>query len=450
MLTPVSDLKRTIVASGSYVISKGGYSILEAYLGTCLGVVLYDRHAGVGGLIHLLLPEPTEIGSPWRPEAYAATGLPIFIHELLKAGASKARLEAVIAGGALIGTLSEADLFLDIGGRTAEIAERILRREQIQIRRSEIGGYFSCRLSLNLQTWQCDVDPTGIPARTTGGSGAEKLVIEQLDRVITTLSPIPQIALKVLRMISDQTYVLDDVAQEVVLDQVLSGKVIRFCNSVFTGMHQKVDSIERALLVVGEKWLLQVVIGAAVEEILSQTDRGYSLCKGGLYHHACGTASVARSLAQFTGKTPPDLAYTAGLLHDIGKVVLDQFMNVALPHFYRRMQTDDTDLIKAEREVFGITHPTAGKRLAVHWSFPDILTEAIRQHHQPEQATIGPELTHLVYLADVIMSRFMVGLELEKTDTHALAARLDRIGIRPNQLPLLIDKALGEIRVPHG
>jgi HD-like signal output (HDOD) protein len=114
------------------------------------------------------------------------------------------------------------------------------------------------------------------------------------------------------------------------------------------------------------------------------------------------------------------------------------------------MQADDTDLIKAERTVFGVTHPAAGRRLAVHWSFPDILTEAIRQHHQPEQATIGPELTHLVYLADVIMSRFMVGLELEKTDTHALAARLDRIGIRPNQLPLLIDKALGEIRVPHG
>ena len=446
MLTPAPIFKRTIVASGSYIISKGGCLILEAYLGTCLGVALYDRHAGVGGVIHLLLPEPSAIDSPWRPEVYAATGLPIFIHHLRKEGASKERLEAIVAGGGLVGPISKLDLILDIGGRTAEIVERILRQEQIMIRRSEIGGYFSCRLSLNLHTWQCDIDPTVIPAPITGGTGFKKPDTEQLDRVIATLSPIPQIALKVLRMISDQTYALDDVAHEVVQDQVLSGKVIGFCNSVFSGMRKKIDSIERALLVVGEKWLLQVVIGAAMEELLSQSDRGYSLCKGGLYHHSRGTAAVARSLAQSTGKTPPDLAYTAGLLHDIGKVVLDQYMDVALPHFYRRIQADDTDLIQAEREVLGVTHPDAGRRLAMHWSFPEILAEAIQHHHQPEQASIGPELTHLVYLADVIMSRFMVGLELERMDTHTFAARLERLGISPNQLPLLIDRALCEIQ----
>jgi putative nucleotidyltransferase with HDIG domain len=446
MVNPALGLSRTIVAPGSYVISKGECPILDAYLGTCVGVALYDRHAGVGGLIHLLLPEPTAIDSPWRPEVYAATGMPLFIHHLRKEGAGKENLEAIVAGGALVVAVSKLDLMLDIGGRTAEIVQRILRQEKIAIRRSEIGGYFSCRLSLNLQTWECDIDPIGVLAPVPGGTCVKKPDIEQLDHVIKTLSPIPQIVLKVLRMISNQTYALGDVAQEVVQDQVLSAKVIGFCNSVFSGMRGQIDSIERALLVVGEKWLLQVVIGAAMEEFLSQTSRGYSLCQGGLYHHASGTAAVARSLAQSTGRTPPDLAYTAGLLHDIGKVVLDQYMDPALPYFYRHIQADDSDLIKAEREVFGVTHPDTGRRLAMHWSFPEILTEAIWHHHQPEQATIGPELSHLVYLADVIMSRFMVGLELERLDTHAFAARLDRIGVSPDQLPLLIDKALCEIQ----
>lgn len=435
-------LPRTVVASGSYVCSKEQKAILEAYLGTCVGVTLCDRQAGVGGLVHLLLPEPTDIVSVWRPEVYASSGLPLFIQYLCREGAGKENLEACVAGGALVGSLSQRDLDLNIGGRTADVVEGILRLEKIPIRKSEIGGYFCCRLSLNLQNWEVEVAPTGISTVAPAGSGFEKPSSERLDRIVEGVSPIPQIALKVLRMISDQTYDFDDVAHEIMQDQVMSAKVIRFCNSVFCGVRARVDSIERALFIVGEKWLRQLIVGAAMEGFLSQKEGGYSLCKGGLFHHSCGTAAVAKCLAEFTGSTPPDLAYTAGLLHDIGKVVLDQYMDCARPLFYRHVQEEGVDLIQAESELFGMTHPEAGRRLATQWSIPENLTEAIQHHHQPDRAAVGLELTHLVYLADLIMSRFMVGQELEKLSTHVLASVLDKIGLRPDQLPSLIDRAL--------
>jgi len=223
-------------------------------------------------------------------------------------------------------------------------------------------------------------------------------------------------------------------------DQVMSAKMIGFCNSVILGMRTRVDSIERALFIIGEKNLLQLILTTALEEFLSQTEEGYSLCKGGLFQHACGTAAVAKSLAQFTGKVPPDLAYTAGLLHDIGKAVLDQFMHSRRPLFYRYMQTGHVDLIEAEREFFGGTHPEVGEQLAVSWAIPETLTDTIAHHHQPEQATVEPELTLLVYFADLIMSRFMVGQELERLSIDALRSRLGRIGMSPEQLPLLIDR----------
>ncbi len=447
MLNREPILSKIIVASGSYVTSKGERAILEAYLGTCVGVTLCDRQAGVGGLIHLLLPEPTSMDSIWRPEAYASTGLPLFLQHLCREGAKKENLEACIAGGALVGTLSHRDLVLDIGGRTADAVEQILRRENITIRKSEIGGYFCCCLSLNLQNWEVDLAPSGISAVAPERSDFEKPGSKQLDHIIESVSPIPQIALKVIRMISDQIYRFDDVAHEIMQDQVMSAKVIRFCNSVYSGARTKVDSIERALFIVGEKWLLQLIVGAAMEGFLSQSEGGYSLCKGGLFHHSCGTAAVAKCLAQFTGRTPPDLAYTAGLLHDIGKVVLDQYVGAARSLFYRHLQVEDVDLVQAENELFGMTHPEAGRRLANHWSIPANLTDAIQHHHQPDRATLGSELTHLVYLADLIMSRFMVGQELEKLNTHGFASILDKLGLRPDQLPSLIDKALCEMQV---
>ncbi|HBZ56559.1 MAG TPA: hypothetical protein DEO88_14230 [Syntrophobacteraceae bacterium] len=436
---------RTVVPSGRYICSKGRKEILEAYLGTCVGVTLCDPRAGVGGLLHLLLPEPTAIDSAWRPEVYASSGMPLFIQQLCREGAAKENLEACLAGGALVGPLSQQDLDLDLGGRTAEVVERILREEKIPIRKSEIGGYFCCRLSLNLQNWEVDIAPTGISSASPDGTTFEKPTPQQLDQMVEGVSPIPQIALKIVRMISDQNCRFDAIAHEIMQDQVMTARVIRFCNSVFSGVRTRVDSIERALLIVGEKWLLQLIVGAAMEGFLSQKESGYSLCRGGLFHHSCGTAAVAKCLAQFTGRAAPDLAYTAGLLHDIGKVVLDQYVGAARSLFYRRLQVGDVDLIQAEAELFGMTHPEAGRRLALHWSIPENLVEAIQHHHQPDRAGVGSELTHLVYLADVIMSRFVVGQELEKQNSQAFASSLQKMALSVDRLPSLLDKVLCEM-----
>jgi putative nucleotidyltransferase with HDIG domain len=148
---------------------------------------------------------------------------------------------------------------------------------------------------------------------------------------------------------------------------------------------------------------------------------------------------VAEELAKFTGKAPPDIAYTAGLLHDIGKVVLDQYITSIYPFFYRRTQIDGVELCEVEGEKLGITHTEAGELLAENWSLPHNLKNTIRHHHYPEKATIDPELTHLVYLADLLMSRFQVGQELDCLNMENLSARLQKLGLAPSEFPLMVD-----------
>ena len=369
-------LPRQCVASGNYVVSNRKNGILEAYLGTCVGVTLCDSEANLGGLSHFLLPESTGLDKPWKPATYATTGLPLFIQAMCDGGSRKNRLEATIAGGALVGPISRQDLNLDIGGRTTDVVQSILRKERIPVSEAETGGYFSCRLSLDLQTLKSSIQPID-KQFSSHKKHFNKPTSDEISHAIHLVRPIPQIALKIARMIHSSNYDMSKVAREIKQDQIISAKVIRLCNSAFIGLRKKIDSIDRAAVILGEKLLLQLVITASLEQFFSDSGDGYSLCKGGLFQHAFGTAMVAEALAQFTGSASSDIAYTAGLLHDIGKVVLDQYIAPIYPFFYRRTQIDEMELCEAEKEKLGITHPAVGGLLAEKWALPQNLTETI-------------------------------------------------------------------------
>jgi putative nucleotidyltransferase with HDIG domain len=244
--------------------------------------------------------------------------------------------------------------------------------------------------------------------------------------------------LKILRLINQDDYDIALLTSEIRKDQTLSAQTIKLCNSVFLGSQNKIASLDHALAYLGQKILVQFVISAAIATFFSQAGMGYSLCRGGLYHHAVGTALIAEKIAGETGKTLPALAYTAGLLHDIGKVVLDQYIQTALPLFYRQLNVEGKNSVDAERAIFGIDHREAGTTLARRWSFPEPLTETIRCHHTPETAVQSKDLVHIIYLADLLMSRFHVGLEVERLDTDALAERLKTLGLSIGSFPDIV------------
>jgi putative nucleotidyltransferase with HDIG domain len=426
------------VAAGSYHVGRTGPMILRAFLGTCVGVAVYDAETGVGGLIHLLLPEPVSHNGTFQPEKYASTGIPVFLRALYDAGASKGRLEAFIAGGALVGPIGDRDLQLDIGGRTAETAINHLTEAEIRIDQSETGGFFSSCLTLDMQSWQCRIEPAGIEKITVEGTLRVPTPAE-IDRAVERLQPIPQVALKILRMIDANEPETKELAVEIGKDQVIGARTLRLCNSVMFAGRNKIESLEHALIFLGLKLLVKLVISSLIDDFFSRTGQGYSLCKGGLFHHAVGTAIIAETLAKVTGKANPGLAYTAGLLHDIGKVVLDQYVASAYPLFYRNLFEERNSFSESEKRILGMDHTHVGCLLAQKWSFPESLIDTIRHHHAPEKANQHHALIHIVYLADLLMSRFHSGLELERLDTATLSTRLAAVGFTLDQFPKIVD-----------
>ena len=426
------------VAAGSYYVSRTQPLILQSFLGTCVGVALFDEEAQVGGLIHLLLPEPVSRAGSIQPEKYASTGFPLFLAAICNEGASKSRLKAFIAGGALVGPLEDMDLHLDIGGRTVETVLQYLRAENIKVEKSETGGFFTCSVNLNMQNGQCRIEPAPIDMDSTAGE-IHLSSAGEIEQAMETIQPIPQVALKILRLIDNEEYEIKALAEEIRKDQVISARTLKLCNSVAFASSNKVESLDQALVFLGLRLIVKLVISVSVNEFFSHSGLGYSLCKGGLYHHAVGTAVIAEKLADYTGSVEPGLAYTAGLLHDIGKVVLDQSITSAYPLFYRKLFEEENNFSEAEKEILGIDHTQVGSKLARKWSFPESLVDIIRHHHEPEQAARHLELAHVVYLADLLMSRFHSGLELERLNTEALASRMETIGLSINKFADIVD-----------
>lgn len=431
-------MKKQLVFSGNYFVGKEKDIILEACLGSCVGVAIWDKEAKVGGLIHLLLPEWTGYGEIVKPELYAKTGLPLFFNALSEAGADKNRMKAYVAGGALIGPISQLDMDLNIGGRTAEIVQKMLADESVEVCQAETGGFFGYRLSINLRSFKSSINLiVDVPSQEV--NDFKKPEPGDIIKAINVVRPIPQIILKVVQMISDGNYNINEVAKDIKKEQVISAAILRLCASSYLGLKEKVTSINRALALLGEKNLFKVIVSASLELYFSDAAKGYSLCKGGLFHHALGTAIISEELAKFTGIVKPEIAYTAGLLHDIGKVVLDQYISSAYPLFYRYTQIDMAELDEAEKELTGITHSEAGAIIGKRWSIDESLVDVIRNHHQPERAVIAPELTHIVYLADLLMSKFQAGRELVTLDKGDIASRLNKIGLTTSNLPVIVN-----------
>jgi putative nucleotidyltransferase with HDIG domain len=439
----------SIIPSGSFRVSKSENISLLAYLGTCVGVVIVDRKAGVGGLYHVLLPETASGIENTEDDAYARTGMPKFLKALMDTGCRPEHMEATVAGGALIGRITNLDLSLDIGGRILEIVQRILAESSIPIKNSECGGCYGRQLTLDCGTLAARIEPS-TPIGSVGLKPVRQLTSAELDHAIARIKPIPQVVLTIMRMIRSKDYSAKEIAREMQKDQVISAKVINICNSAFVSPSKEIQSVNQALVMLGERFVSHIILSLYLGSFLNGYNQGYSMSLGGLYHHSISTAVIAERIARLTKKTDPDIAYLAGLTHDIGKVVLDQYVGPALPHFYRKMNMGSMDLLTAEKTILGFTHTEAGTRLAELWGLPSFLMDAIAHHSKPENAQNDPLLTYTIHLANLLNARFCVGAVLEGIGTEDLDGCLGRMGIDSDSLQLLISKFSGEHGVASG
>ncbi|MGO9481622.1 MAG: HDOD domain-containing protein [Candidatus Kryptoniota bacterium] len=220
---------------------------------------------------------------------------------------------------------------------------------------------------------------------------------------IKELPTFPTTALEVIRLASDSESSAAELSQIISRDPPLASRILRVANSPYYGFARRISTIEWAVVALGFETLRETVLSLTLIDLF----------KGpGLKHfdprkfwkHADDTASVGRSLARETKYRVPGEAYAAGLLHDIGVLVLFKYFPDDFEEIHRLIHDENLPHSQAETLVVGTTHSDIGAWLAEKWSFPSHFVEAIRFHHNPGYAQINPELTAIVHVANQIAS----------------------------------------------
>jgi len=279
-------------------------------------------------------------------------------------------------------------------------------------------------------------------------SAAElKQRIEQLSEVYT----LPSVLLEILAICNDPGTSPRDISQCVEHDQAIAMKVLSVANSAYTGLRQRVSSIPLAVHLLGPREVVQIATAVGVFQFASGTYRDPRLSLSSLWRHVMQTAAVAGLLGDRLGRPSTGSEFTAGLLHDIGKVVMAQEMPEEITRSLDLAGAEGISATDAETRLFGTTHADVGGWLAESWGLPQRLVEAITYHHRPMSALMAtpasrdPALSAIVYLANVVAQPVDAGricnipVDPKTLDTTQKLVELEYPGVNADRLADMLD-----------
>lgn len=227
---------------------------------------------------------------------------------------------------------------------------------------------------------------------------------------VGTLPPLPDTAVKLMEVINDPSSSVDEIVEVIRYDQAVTADVLKLCNSAYFGLSRNITSLNEAMLRLGTVKVLQLVMSVHTSSILANEQRGYGLDPGVLWRHSVAVALAASIVAQKINLTNVNLVFTGGLLHDIGKVVLNEYVAEEFGKILGLVKENRLSFVEAEHQVLGYSHQEIGGKIARMWKLPDPIVRCIRYHHDPGDLETPDPLIDAVYLANCVCLMLGIGL----------------------------------------
>ena len=234
---------------------------------------------------------------------------------------------------------------------------------------------------------------------------AKQIDQQELQKIVTSVPMLSACASQLLQLSAQEDHGLVDVIELVKNDANLTARVLKIVNSAAFSLATKVTTIDRAISYLGERIVVGVAIGDCAGKLFDKDLIGYESPQGTLWKHDLRTAIASREIVVQSGADiSPDLAFTAGLLHDIGKALISDYMQGSVSEAIELVSAEKpVNYLEAERELVGFDHTQAGYELAQAWQLPNELGEVILHHHEPANASEEYRaLVYAVHLGDNI------------------------------------------------
>lgn len=233
--------------------------------------------------------------------------------------------------------------------------------------------------------------------------------ILQVLRNIRNLPTLPDVVMEILRLCDDQSATTREISQLIEKDPVLTTKVLKLVNSSYFGLSKEIFSINQALVLIGYNNLKSLIMSASMLQVFHQDSQVGSFSRKALWKHSIGVGIGARFLAKRYRMGDAEQAFVAGLIHDVGKVIIDWFFHPQFEDIIEMVDRDQCWIRDAENHVMQVTHEEVGSYLASRWNLPDMLKEAIAFHHSPARSQEHAVTAAQVQLADALIRELGIG-----------------------------------------
>jgi putative nucleotidyltransferase with HDIG domain len=225
----------------------------------------------------------------------------------------------------------------------------------------------------------------------------QKKILQFIDN---DLKPLPSSVSRVLNAVDNQMTNAGILGELLGLDHVLAARILQAANSAYLGYGPSCSGLTDAVMRLGFNRVKTIVLGVVTSSVLESPLQGYRYSSTDIWNHSVSVAIAAQWVARAMRYPSPEEAYVAGLLHDIGKTVLNRLIIGIYDDFYEIVDENKIKVFRAERMYFGLDHAFVGGMMAQKWNFPEQLILGIKHHHTPNESTDGGYLASIVNIAN--------------------------------------------------
>jgi len=243
----------------------------------------------------------------------------------------------------------------------------------------------------------------------------------------------PGAAVKLLALIDDPDVSVSQIEGILRHDAGLTANILKLANSAYFGIPSKVGSVRQAVLILGLKRLIQMVIASCVSAIMDKSVPGYDLPPGELWRHSIAVSVAAEGLVKELKIGPAEEIFTAALLHDVGKLVLGNFVKDDFSKI-EAVLNQNVAFEAAEDMVLGTNHADIGAQILTQWSLPADIVNAVRWHHTPESAAKNDTMLDIVHVANGLCVMIDSGAGQDGWQYKVCGAVAERLGLASHHI----------------
>jgi len=256
---------------------------------------------------------------------------------------------------------------------------------------------------------------------------------------VKSFPTMPGAGAKMLALLEEPDTAVSEIEEILRYDPGLTANVLKLANSAYFGVPSKIGSLKQAVILLGLKRLIQLVVASCVSAVMDKSVAGYELPPGDLWRHSVAVSIAAEALVKRKKRARSGDVFTPALLHDVGKLVLGTFVKEELEAI-QSIAAKGVPFVIAENMILGTDHAEIGARILAHWNLPSDVINAVRWHHDPDSPDAANIQMDVVYLANLLCQTPDASGQAGGHAVELSPAVIDRLGIQIDQFEAIAAK----------